>query len=152
MSFRGKVVKSEKVMTPLGPGELVTTEYNQFPRRSKVIWWMGEGKIIELGELITVFTVALGRKDDFEPITWEPLCYEVKLLEEADTDAAIEQFFSLDEVSPGEAFEFDDKEKAEEFIELLKCKSVKSGGIEIDNRAEFKRWKEAVERVKGGNY
>jgi len=149
MSFKGTVVKREKVNTPLGPGELITTEYG-FPRRAKVIWWMGGMKVIELGELVTVFTVASGRKDDFEPITWEPLCYEVKLLEEADTEEAVAQFFSPDEVSPGEPFEFDELEKAEEFIELLKCKSVKSGGIEIDTRTEFKRWKEAVERVEGG--
>ena len=147
MSFKGTVVKREKVNTPLGPGELVTTEYG-FPRRAKVIWWMGEDKVVELGELITVFTVESGRKDDFEPVTWEPLCFEVKLTEDADTEEALDQFFIPDQVTPGEAFEFDEKEKAEKFVDLLKCKSVKSGGIEIDSRAEFNRWKEALERVK----
>lgn len=147
MSFKGKVTERKKIMSPIGPIEVVTTEYG-FPRRKKVIWWMGEMQAVEVGELITVYHAAPGRKSDFEPIKWEPLCYEVELNEEADADDATEMFFTPDEVSPGKPFEFDELEEAEEFIELLKCKSVTAGGIEIDSRAEFKRWKKVMEIMK----
>uniref|UniRef100_A0A6M3X4V2 Uncharacterized protein n=1 Tax=viral metagenome TaxID=1070528 RepID=A0A6M3X4V2_9ZZZZ len=135
MSFRGQVIKREKINTPLGPGELVTTEYPT-PKRRKVIWWMGEGKIAELGELITYY-MAEPRESDFEEITWKPYFFEVKLKDIADPSEGIEMLTGEE----GDLdFEFDELEEAEEFISLIKCKVITYGTIEIDSRAEFERW------------
>lgn len=135
MSFRGRVINREKVDTPLGPGEIVTTEYPT-PKRRKVIWWMGEGKIAEMGELITYY-MAEPRKSDFEKIKWKPYFFEVKLKDVADTDEAIEMFGGEENDLD---FEFDELDEAERFIDLVKCKTIKYGIIVIDNLAEFKRW------------
>ncbi len=135
MSFRGRIIKREKV----GPIELVTTEYPT-PKRRKVIWWMGEGKVVELGELITYYTDE-PRKSDYENIKWKPLYFEVKLKDIADPSE------SIDMCDYEGKYEFDELEDAEDFINRLKCKGITYGGIEIDSRASFKRWKKAVEAV-----
>ena len=143
MSFRGQVTKREKINTPLGPGELVTTEYPT-PKRRKVIWWMGESKIAELGELITYY-MAKPRESDFEEIKWKPYFFEVKLKEIADPSEGIEMITGEE----GDlSFEFDELEEAEEFIDLIKCKGITYGHIEIDSRAVFKRWVRALDEIK----
>jgi len=143
MSFRGQVTKREKINTPLGPGELVTTEYPT-PKRKKVIWWMGEGKIAELGELITYY-MAEPRESDFEEIKWQPYFFEVKLKDIADPSEGIEMLTGEE----GDLdFEFDMLDDAEEFIDLIKCKVITYGIIVIDSRASFKRWVRALEAVK----
>jgi len=134
MSFKGHVTSRKKINTPLGPGEIVTTEYDT-PERKKVIWWMGEGKIVLLGELITYY-MAEPRKSDFEKIKWKPYFFEVKLNEQADATEAVSMFFPKDE----QEFGFDELEEAEEFINLIKCKTIKYGTIITDTRTEFKRW------------
>lgn len=139
MSFKGRVTKRETINTPLGPGEMITTEYDT-PKRSKVIWWMGEGKIAELGELITYY-MAEPRESDFEEIKWKPYFFEVKLKDIADPSEGIEMLTGEE----GDLnFEFDELEEAEEFIELIKCKTITYGIIVIDSRASFKRWVSAL--------
>ena len=132
MSFKGKVVERKKI----GPVELVTTEYPT-PKRTKMIWWMGESKVCKLGKLITYY-MAEPRESDFEEIKWEPLCYEVELNENADAEEIGEEYFDMETV--GDKFEFDELEKAEEFIEGVKCRLIKMGGINIGTNAEYKRW------------
>jgi len=126
MSFRGKVVGCKKI----GPVELVTTEYPT-PKRRKTIWWMGESKVCMLGKLVTSY-MAEPRKSDFEEIKWKAFYYEVKLNKNADATKAVEMY--------GEDPDFDDLEEAEEFIELVKCKLIRMGGINIGTNAEYKRW------------
>lgn len=146
MSFRGKVVEKKTVDLGGMKVEMTTTEYNNFPRRKKVVWWMGEMKIVELGELITIYHAGI-RKSEFEEIKWEPLYYKVKLNESADAEEAILMYFSSEDAEEGweDGFDFDDLDEANEFIRLLKCKSITAGGIEIDSRAEFNRWVKVLE-------
>lgn len=136
MSFRGKVVNRKKVMTPLGPGELVTTEFDT-PERTKVIWWMGESKVCNLGKLITYY-IDKPRKSDSEEIEWEPFFYELELNDNADASEIEDSFFDVESV--GEKYEFDDLDKAEEFIDGIKCRLIKMGGINLGSKAEYERW------------
>ena len=136
MSFKGKVVERKKIITPLGPGELVTTQFDT-PKKTKIIWWMGESKICKLGKLVTYYMDG-PRESDFEEIKWGPHCYEVELNGNADASGIIDEFFDMETV--GEVFEFDDLDKAEEFIEGLKCNIIKMGGVNLGSNAEYKKW------------
>jgi len=145
MSFRGKVVRREKIDTPLGPGELVTTEYPN-PKRKKTIWWLGGLQAIHLGELITHY-IAERRESDFEEIKWKPLFYSVKLNEDADASEIVDVFVKV-EIEEDNTYSFDELEDAEEFIEGVKCKTVEYGTICVGSRAEFERWVKVMEKVK----
>lgn len=145
MSFRGKVIERKKVMTPLGPGEVITTEYPD-PKRSKAIWWLGGGRAVHLGELITHY-MAGPRKDEFEEIKWEPYFYQVKLNENADASEIADVFRKV-EIEDDNTYSFDELEDAEEFIEGVKCTRVSGGSINVGSRAEFKRWVKVMEIVR----
>ena len=138
MSFKGKVIETKKIMTPLGPGEIVTTQHG-IPKRSKIIWWMGESKICKLGKLVTYY-MAEPRESDFEEIKWEAYFFEVELNDNADPSDIADMYFDLDIYAGGKKFDFDELEKAEEFIEGVKCNLIKMGGINIGSNAEYKRW------------
>lgn len=145
MSFRGKIVERKKINSPIGPIEMVTTEYPN-PKRSKVIWWLGEGKVVELGKLVTHY-MAGPRKSEFEEIKWESFFYMVELNGEADAEEAIDSSGSRIEIEGEGKYSFDELEEAEEFIEEIKCKSVTYGMINVTNRPEMERWKEALRRA-----
>ncbi|GAH07263.1 unnamed protein product, partial [marine sediment metagenome] len=59
------------------------TEYEQFRRRNKVIFWIGEGKCVELGLFTTILT-SQQEVHGVSPVYYEPLYYEVKMNTEAD--------------------------------------------------------------------
>lgn len=141
--MKGKVTDRKKIKTPFGEIEMLTKEYPPYPKRKKIISWMGGDGIIKLGELITTYHVDPKRRSDFEPMKYVPLYYKIELTKEAD-DSEIRPYFFLDEE---EDLEFDDLDKAREFIQGLKCKTVKHGGVHIDSRAEFERWKKVFEIV-----
>ncbi len=141
MSFRGKVVKTEKI----GPVEMVTTEYPN-PKRKKTIWWLGGLQAIHLGELITHY-MAEPRESEFEEIKWKPFFYSVKLNKDADASEAVDESRNV-EIEEDGTYSFDDLDDAEEFIEGVKCKRVRVGGINIGSRAEFNRWVKAMKIVK----
>ena len=132
MSFKGRVVDRKKI----GPVELVTTEYPT-PKRRKTIWWMGESKVCKLGKLITYY-IDEPRESDFEDIKWKPFFFEVELNKNADPSKIGDEYFDMRTV--GEKFEFDDLEEAESFIDGVKCRIIKMGGINLGSEAEYKRW------------
>lgn len=146
MSFRGKVIERKKVMTPIGPGEIVTTEYPD-PKRSKTIWWMGGMQVIHLGELITHY-IDERRESEFDEIKWKPFFYSVKLNENADTSDLVDEFYNRVEIEEDGTYSFDELEDAEGFIEGVKCTQVSVGGINIGSRAEFDRWVKVMEIVR----
>jgi len=135
---------TERTVKIGGIDVLITeTEYEQFRRRNKIIFWIGEGKCEELG----VFTTILSSQQEvhgFSKVYYEPLYYEVKMNAQADP-SEVEEYYTEPTIK-GE-YEFDDKEEAEEFIEGVKMKGVNYGSINIDSRASFKRWKTAIEQV-----
>ena len=150
MSFKGKVVERKEIDSPFGKIELTKKEYEPFPRRSKVIFWMGECKVVQLGKLITIYHIK-SRKSDLEPVKYEPFYYKVELNENADPSEIEDMFFLLEEIEiegGKRTYEFDDdKIKADEFIQGVKCKGVEFGGINVDSQTEFERWKTALEKL-----
>jgi len=61
MSFRGKIVDKKETDTPIGKITITKKEYDSFPKRKKIIWWMGYTNNVtgmcKLGELITTSTI-----------------------------------------------------------------------------------------------
>ena len=146
---RGKLVDKKEIETPFGKVILEKKEYPPFPKRRKIIFWLGGMKTVKLGELITTLHVK-PRKSDFEKIKYEPLYYKVKLTDEADVTDIAPYHFLDEEIEDGleEGFEFDKKEEVEEFIQGLKCKDINHGGVSIGSKTEFERWKKVMEKVK----
>jgi len=141
---RGKLIKQENIKTPLGDITIETREHPQFIKRTKVIFWLGNLKCVLLGHLVTTYHVK-DRKSDFEPIKYVPLYYTVKLTDDADA-SGVEPYHYEDADDEGN-FDFDDKEEAEEFVDGLKCRTVPFGGVCLDTKTEFNRWKKVFEKV-----
>lgn len=126
---------------------ITETEYETFRRRNKVIFWLGEGRCVELGRFTTIL-YSKQEKPPFSKVYYEPLYFEVELTYLAD-HSEVSPFFFLDEeiAESNGLFNFDDKEDADKFIDGLKVKGIEYGGVEIDSRAEFKRWKKLLDIV-----
>lgn len=149
MSMSGKILEKKEIKTPFGKVTLETREYEQFPKRSQVIFWLGNNQIIKLGEFVTIYHVKR-RKTDFEPVKYEPLYYKITFTDEADARDVLLYHVLEEEIEDTlkEGLEFDEKEEAENFVQKLKCKSVKVGGVSIGTKKDFKRWKKAIEQLK----
>ncbi len=147
MSFKGQTVKRKKINIPgLGLAELITTTYPLVPDRRKVIWWMGDGGITELGELITYY-IAEPRKNGREKIKWSELFYAVKLNQNADVSNFVDEYFLESDIEEKDTYPFEELDEANRFIEEIKCIHLSSGGITVGSRAKFKRWVKVIETV-----
>lgn len=148
MSMRGKVTEKKEIKSPFGKITLETREYEQFPKRSQIIFWLGNMKIVKLGELITIYYVRK-RKSNFESVKYEPFYYRVTFTDEADARDELLYHILEEEIEDilKDGLEFDTKGEAEDFAQKLKCRSVKVGGVSIGSKKEFEKWKRVMKEL-----